>query len=108
MIVLLAPAAVRSIVSIVQITEEGVTGPGFLRPVHIPWSEVVLVTDDVSAVIIQSSRQSVRITLVTATISSTFGTASIGSFDNPEQMVRFILAHIPKSSLLEMRYWLPT
>ena len=107
-IILLAPAAARSIVTTVQLTEEGVTGPGFLKPAHIPWSEVVLVTDDQNGIIVQSATRSVRINFVTVSVGSPFGTIRIGSFDNPEQMVRFVLAHIPKSSLLEMRYWLPT
>ena len=108
MIILAAPAVVRATVTVVQLTEEGVSGPGFLRPVHIPWSEVVLVTDDSDRIIIQSATRSVSITLVTATVSSTFGTIRIGGFENPEEMVRFILAHIPRSSLIEMHYWLPT
>src|SRR2546422_6600454 len=32
------------------------TGPGFLRPVFIPWSEVILVCDDERGVLVQSAR----------------------------------------------------
>ena len=42
----------------VQLTEDGVTGAGFLAPVHIPWTEVVLVTDDSHGIIVQSARRS--------------------------------------------------
>jgi hypothetical protein len=107
-IILLAPAAVRSMVTEAQLTEDGVTGAGFLAPVHIPWTEVVLVSDDSHGVIIQSASRSTRIDLSTVTISSTFGSARIGNFENADEMVRFILAHVPKSTILEMHYWMPT
>ena len=107
-IILVAPLAARSMVAAVQLTEEGVTGPGFLAPVHIPWTEVVLVTDDQNGVIVQSARRSARIDLSSITVSSTFGGTQIGNFANVEEMVRFILAHAPKSAMLELHYWMPT
>ncbi len=107
-IVLLAPVAVRSMVTEVQLSEDGVTGAGFLAPVHIPWTEVVLVSDDSHGIIVQSASRSTRIDLSTVTISSILGSARIGNFKNANEMVRFILAHVPQSAMLEMRYWLPT
>ena len=118
-IVLVAPLAARSMVAAVQLTEEGVTGPGFLEPVHIPWTEVILVTDDPNGVIVQSARRSTRIDLSTVTVRSTFGGRSTGAsstfggtrianFENVDEMVRFVLAHVPKSAMLELHYWMPT
>ena len=107
-IILVAPLAARSMVTTVQLTEEGVTGPGFLAPVHIPWTEVILVSDDPHGVIIGSASRSTRIDLSTVTITSSLGAARIANFENAEEMVRFILVHVPKSSMLEMRYWMPT
>ena len=108
LIILVAPLTARSMVTAVQLTEEGVTGPGFLTPVHIPWTEVVLVTDDPHGVTIQSAKRSVRIDLSSITIGSTFGSTQIGNFANVDEMVRFILAHVPKSAMLELHCWMPT
>jgi len=107
-IIALAPAVARSLISSVRLTEAGVTGPGFLGPVHIPWTDVVRVFDDVNGITIQSSRRSTRIELSTVTLRSTFGAAHLANFADTEAVVRFVLAHIPKSALFEMRYWLPT
>jgi hypothetical protein len=107
-IVLLSPAAARSTVGGVRVTEEGVTGPGFLSPVFIPWHDVDRVFDDRGSITVQSKTRSARIPLSTVTVSSTFGGARLGNFANTEEIVRFVLSHIPKSALLEMRYWLPT
>lgn len=107
-IMVLAPLAARSMVTEVQLTEDGVNGPGFLAPVHIPWTEVVLVSDDSHGIVVQSASRSTRIDLSTVTIHSTFGSARIGNFENADEMVRFILAHVPKSAMLEMHYWMPT
>jgi|SRR5580765_6004820 len=107
-IVALAPAVARSMISSVRLTEEGVTGPGFLGPIHIPWTDVVRVLDDVNGITIQSSRRSARIELSTVNLRSTFGGARFANFTDTEAVVRFVLAHIPRSALLEMRYWLPT
>ncbi len=107
-IILLAPVAARSLISSVRLTEEGVTGAGFLGPVHIPWREVVRVLDDAHGITVQSVARSARIELATVTVRSTFGGGRVGNFGNTDDMVRFLLAHIPKSALLEMHYWLPT
>jgi hypothetical protein len=107
-IILLAPAAARSMISGLRLTEEGVTGAAFLGPAFIPWSEVVNVFDDAHGITIQSAKRSVRIELSTVTVRSTFGGARIANFGDTDELVVFLLAHIPKSSLLNMRYWLPT
>jgi len=107
-IILLAPAAVRSLISSVAITDEGVTGAGFWGPVYIAWGEVVRVYDDSHGITVQSARRSARIELSTVTLTSTVGSRRFPNFSNPDELVRFLLAHIPKSALLEMRYWLPT
>ncbi|HEY6926557.1 MAG TPA: hypothetical protein VI653_23940 [Steroidobacteraceae bacterium] len=107
--VLIAPAAVRAMVTSIQLTEEGITGFGFLAPVHIPWTDVVLVTDDAHGIIVQSAKRSTRIDLSNVTVSSNvFGSTRIANFENADEMIRFILAHVPKSAMLEMHFWLPT
>src|SRR6266571_7708486 len=59
-IVLAAPIAARQKVGAMAVSEAGVTGPGFLWPVFILWSQVVLVCDDERGVLVQSARQSAR------------------------------------------------
>jgi hypothetical protein len=108
-IMLAAPAGARGMVN-VELTEEGVTGPGFLKPICISWKDVDRVCDDRQGIIIQSRFRSTRINLSTVRIGGKIGNFGkpIGNFDNPDEMVRFVLAHIPKSSLLELHYWMPT
>ena len=107
-IILLAPAAVRSLIGSVGITHGGVTGAGLLGPVYIPWNEVVRVYDDSHGITVQSARRSARIELSTVTVRSTFGSRRFSNFSDTDELVRFLLDHIPKSALLEMRYWLRT
>jgi hypothetical protein len=107
-IILLAPAVARAMVTSVGITDEGVTGAGFLGPVHIPWGEVVRVYDDPHGITVLSASRSARIELSTVSVSTTVGGRRFLNFGNTDELVQFILAHIPKSALLEMRYWLPT
>ncbi len=107
-IILLAPAVVRSLIGSVAVTDLGVTGAGFLGPVYIPWGEVVRVYDDSHGITVQSASRSARIELSTVSVRSTVGSGRFSNFSNTDAMVRFLLAHIPKSALLDMRYWLPT
>ncbi len=110
-VILLAPAAARSLITSIRLTDEGVTGAGFLGPVHIPWSEVVRVYDDVHGITVQSAKRSARIDLTTITVKVRVGglgsKVRIPNFGDTSQVVAFVLAHIPKSAMIEMRYWLP-
>ena len=107
LITVLAPAAARAMVTSVALTEEGVTGAGFLSPVHIPWAEVVRVCDDPNGIDVQSAARSARINLSNVTVSGPGGRVELSNFANADEMVRFILAHVPKSSILEIRHWMP-
>jgi len=110
-IVLAAPIAARQKVGAMAVSEAGVTGPGFLRPVFIPWSEVVLVCDDERGVLVQSARQSARIDFYSASYG--FGAGPVGggrpveNFQDPEGVVRFILSHAPKGAMLDLHHWMP-
>lgn len=107
-LVLVGPAAARSMVSSIAVTEEGVTGAGFLAPVHIPWAEVVRVCDDSHGIDVQSATHSARIDISSVTVRGPAINRQVGNFNNPDEIVRFILAHVPKSALLELNHWMPT
>src|SRR2546425_13191003 len=56
-IVLAAPIAARQKVGAMAVSEAGGTGPGVLRPVVIPWGEVILVCDGERGVLVEAGGQ---------------------------------------------------
>jgi len=104
LVAVLAPFAARRSIGLESVSEAGVAGAGFLRPVFIPWNEVDRVCEDQGRILVQSRTRSARLDIQTVRYGA--GIAQT-NFDNPRELVLFILSHVPKHATIELDRYLP-
>jgi len=108
----LAPFAARRSIGLESVSEAGVAGAGFLRPVFIPWNEVDRVCEDQGRILVQSRTRSARLDIQTVRYGASAGGIPLtgglpANFDNPRELVLFILSHVPKHATIELDRYLP-
>ncbi len=106
LVAVLAPFAARRSIGLESVSEAGVSGAGFWRPVFIPWNEVDRVCEDQGRILVQSRTRSARLDIQTVRYGVGVGGLQT-NFDNPRELVLFILSHVPKYATIELDRYLP-
>ncbi len=86
-----------------QLTEEGVWAPGIRGPVLVRWADVVRVCEDRNAIYVETATRSAVIWMATL-----LNRRPVYAWQDPAAVVRFIVDHVPRHAVLELKNWLPT